>query len=94
MSYSFTVTAATKDEAKQKIAAEFDNVVSGQPVHTADRDAAQTAANAFVDVLADPVDGEEIRVSVHGSVAWQGEGNFTHSNIGVSAGRHRVAVAA
>ena len=94
MSYSFNVTAPTKDEAKEKITAEFDKVIASQPVHAADRDAAQAAAHAFVDVLSAPADGEEIRVSVHGSVGWRTEGNFTHSNIGVSAQRAQVQVAA
>jgi hypothetical protein len=90
MSYSFNVAASTKAEAKARISAEFDKVVASQPVHAADRDAAEAAAAAFVDVLADPADGEEIRVSVHGSVGWRTEGEFTHSNVGVSAQRARA----
>ena len=94
MSYSFNVTAASKEEAKEKIAAELDKVVLSQPVHAADREQAQAAASAFIDVLADPADGEEIRVSVHGSVGWREEGKFTHANIGVSASRQAVQVQA
>lgn len=85
MSYSFSVTASAKDEAKQKIGEQFDTVLAGQPVHSVDRDAAQAAAEAFVDVLHDPAANEEIRVSVSGSVGWRSEGVFTHSNVSVSA---------
>ncbi len=50
MSYSFSVVAATKADAKQKIADSFVNVVANQPSHAADRDAAVAAGGAMVDV--------------------------------------------
>jgi hypothetical protein len=70
MSYSFSVTAANKAEAKQKIADSFDNVVKSQPSHAADRDAAVSAGSAIVDILRDPADGQEIHVSMYGSLSW------------------------
>lgn len=85
MSYSFHVSAATKAEAKQKMAAEFDNVVSSQPNHKADRDAAQAAANAFVDVIAEPHEGDMVNVSVSGSLSWTGDNEFTSANVYVTA---------
>jgi len=77
MSYSFSVMAASKAEAKEKIAEEFDKVVVSQPVHTVDRDSAEAAAQAFVEVLAEPAEGQQISVYANGSVGWRAEGEFT-----------------
>ena len=85
MSYSFTVRAATKAEAKEKIAAEFDKVVEGQPAHATDRAAAEAAAGAFVDLLGEPADGQVVQAVVHGSLGWRGEGDYTSANVGVQA---------
>lgn len=71
MSYSFSITADTKAEAKQKISDAFDNVVNGQPSHAADQAAAVACGQAFVDTLADPHDGDEIFVSMYGSLSWK-----------------------
>lgn len=85
MSYSFSVRASSKAEAKDKIAAELDTVVTGQPVHAADRKAAQAAAEAFVDLLVDPVEGQLVNVSVSGSLGWRDPDGkeFTSSNVSV-----------
>lgn len=73
MSYSFTATASTKQEAKDLIASNFENVVASQGVHAADRSAAVACGQAFVDVLtAEPGDNEEIHVSMYGSLGWRG----------------------
>jgi hypothetical protein len=88
MSYSFTVKADTKAEAKEKIAKEFDNVVSQQPIHAADQSAAVAAGAAFVDVLPDPSDVQQINVHVYGSVGWHDAAeakNITSANVSVSA---------
>ena len=53
MSYSFAVRAATKAEAREKIAAEFDRAEVAQRCHVTDRAAAQAAALAFVDDFRD-----------------------------------------
>lgn len=91
MSYSFSVTAATKAEAKEKIAAEFDRVLASQPVHAVDRDAAQAAAEAFVEMLGEPIEGQHIAVTVYGSVGWRGENDFTSASVGVNA-QHAVTI--
>lgn len=67
MSYSITGTAPTVDEAKTKIAAEFDKIVAGQPVHEADRDEAQAVAETFLDKLAS-VPAKVVNYAVAGSV--------------------------
>lgn len=89
MSYSFSVTADTKAEAKQKIADAFATVVSNQPTHSADRDAAVACAQAFVDILADPQEGCEIYLNMHGSLGWRGDAGgqpeFLSGGVSVSA---------
>ncbi|QOG20481.1 hypothetical protein [Bradyrhizobium sp. SEMIA] len=87
MSYSFSVVGSSKADVKQKIADSFANVVTNQPSHAADRDAAIAGAGGMVDVLKDPADGEEIHVSIHGSLSWQHEAAdaFTGASVGVSA---------
>jgi len=88
MSYSFGVKAANKADAKAKIVIEFDKVVAQQGVHTKDRDQAQAAANAFVDLLDDD-DTKDINVSMSGSLSgsWSGSNltSFTGANVSVSA---------
>jgi hypothetical protein len=86
MSYSFSVTADNKVDAKEKIAAQFDVVLQGQAVHETDRSAAQAAAFAYVDMLADPDDEHVISVNIHGYLSWTEAGKFTNSNVGISAG--------
>lgn len=85
MSYSFGITAATKDEAGVKVEAELAKVVENQPSHAADRQAAQDAAEAFIDVLKEPAEGECINVSMCGSLGWTDANNFTHASVNVSA---------
>jgi hypothetical protein len=85
MSYSFQVKAASKVEAAKKVEEQFDLVVQGQPVHAADRQAAQDAAQAFINLLAEPAEGQLVAVNVQGYVSWRAEGEFTGANIGVGA---------
>lgn len=89
MSYSFTVSAFTKDEAKQKITRSFDEVVSNQPIHQRDRAAAEAAAHAFVDVCPDPAtEAQQVQVTVYGSVGWRGDqsdANVTSASVNISA---------
>lgn len=84
MSYSFTIQAGSKDEARERLASAFDTVVASQPVHVADRDAAQTNAEAVLNVLADPNDEQKISGSVSGYVSWSSENHFTSVNISAS----------
>jgi hypothetical protein len=70
MSYSFTITATTKAEAKERVAAEFDKVVTQQPAHVRDRASALAAAGAFLDLIADD-ESKDFTVTVNGSVSWQ-----------------------
>lgn len=85
MSYSFNVQAPTKEEAKIAVEAEFEKVLASQPVHAADLPAARIAAAAFIDVLKDPTEAEEVKVRVNGWVSWRAEGEFYGACFGVQA---------
>jgi hypothetical protein len=85
MSYSFSITADTKDKAGVKVEAELAKVVNGQPSHESDRQAAQDAAERFIDVLRDLREGEHIGLSMSGSLSWQETGVFTGASVNISA---------
>lgn len=88
MSYSFTVVAPTKAEAKQKIAEQFGVVLQSQPVHEKDQAQAEAVAAAYMDLVADPADGEAITIFVSGYLSWSdksgGEKHFVGSSINVN----------
>lgn len=70
MSYSFTVKAPTKAEAKEAVAKHFDEqVIAYQPVHARDRAAVLANASAVIDLLADD-ETKDIKVSCNGYVGW------------------------
>lgn len=72
MSYSFSVRATQRETVLEKIAAEFDKVVSGQPMHARDREQAINAAKSFLELLPEAAEeGQVIAVSMHGSVGWR-----------------------
>lgn len=83
MSYSFSVRAADQQEAKTKIAVELAKVVQAQPVHAADRQCAQQAAESFVNLL-HVDDAQDISVSVTGS-CWAVEKGLRQASVSVSA---------
>jgi len=85
VSYSFTITANNADEAGVKVEEELGKVVTAQPSHAADRQAAQIAAEAFIDVLVDPREGECITVSMSGSLGWRDADVFINASVNVSA---------
>ena len=87
MSYSFTIRAASKAEAKAKVDAEMARVVEQQPDHAADRDVAITVSRAFVDMLRDRED-MDIEVRVCGSLGWNhlpSAENLTQASLSASA---------
>ena len=84
MSYSFQIRAATKAEAKEKVAIQMAAIVQQQVVHAVDADQACAAANAFIDVI----NGDENRdvvVSMNGSVSWSGDSLITSAAVSVTA---------
>lgn len=50
---------------------QFDTVVVTQPSHVADKEAVIVAAQAFVNILAEPGDATEIYVNIYGSLGWK-----------------------
>lgn len=83
MSYSFQIVASTKDEVGKLVAEELDKVVASQPVHSNDRQPAQEAVAALLNLLVEPKDGECFRVNVSGSLGWVAENAFTNANVSV-----------
>lgn len=85
MSYSFIVTADNKSDATKKIREQFDTVVVSQPYHAADKEAAVVAAQTLVRLLADPKDGDEIYVSMCGSIGWKNDATdeLLHANVSI-----------
>lgn len=84
MSYSFSVRAATKAEAKEKVATELAKVVMQQPIHAVDQDQANAAATSFIDLLRDD-ETQDVMVSVNGSVYIPTAG-LQQASVSVSAG--------
>jgi hypothetical protein len=85
MSYSFNVRGTSKADVKAKVEAELDKVVTSQSVHACDRDQAEAAAAAFIDIVADD-DSKDIQVSVNGSVGWDRDPtHVTAASVAVSA---------
>lgn len=85
MSYSFSVSAKTKDAAGVEIEKALAIVVASQTMHEADRQAAQDAAQRFIDLLREPHEGEHVVVSMSGSLSWYEGGAFTGASVNISA---------
>jgi hypothetical protein len=83
MSYSFSVQAATKAEAIEKVAAELAAVVKSQPSHEAEADVVRAAAESFIDLLRDD-ESQNIALTVSGSI-WQGEQGLNSVSANISA---------
>ena len=90
MSYSFSVTGATKADVMEKVDAELNKVVASQPIHAEDRDGARNSAEDFLDLLPEPGETQEFHVSVSGSLGWTGtlgaaDQALTSASVNVSA---------
>lgn len=92
MSYSFSVRAASKLQAKQLVAAEFDKVVASQPVHGTDKSQALAAAETFIDILPDD-ESQDVNVFVSGylSGSWDKADLVSLSNVSVTVTASLVA---
>lgn len=73
MSYSFFVKGATRNEVSDKIADEFEKIVEAQPIHKADRNIAESAANAALNLLAHDA-SKDVTANVHGSISSNDDG--------------------
>jgi hypothetical protein len=91
MSYSFSVTAKNKEDAKARVAEQIKLIVEHQEMHKVDEQATNNAVSAFVDLLGDLPEHHQLIVSVSGSVSWastSGEGtpkNITGAGVNISA---------
>lgn len=87
MSYSFAVAASTKAEAASKASEQMAQVAASQSSHVADRQAAEDAAKAFVAVLREPAEGEQVEVRMSGSLSWENpdQTSFISASVNVSA---------
>ena len=87
MSYSFTVQAGSKAEAKEQVTTELSKLVEQQPDHKADREQALVAAQSFIDIL--PDDNEKdiaVRVAGHlSSTGTDASAGITSASVSVSA---------
>lgn len=90
MSYSFTVQAASKAEAKTAVTAKFDEIVAGQEVHETDRPSAETLIVAFVDALSEPSAEQEVKVVASGFVSWR-SGDVAITGVTLNASASLVA---
>lgn len=87
MSYSFNVRAADKATVLDHVSAQFDSIVSGQPIHTTDRDAASDAVASVLELVPGN-DESDFSVSVSGSIMTT---NDVVTAIGVSVNVSLVA---
>lgn len=90
MSYSFSISAASKPEVLAKLSEELDKVVASQPVHAKDRQQAQAAAEAFIALLPED-EAKNIAVSLSGWVSgsWGPDGTLPvigSASVNVSVG--------
>lgn len=69
MSYSFNILAASVAAASVAVATKLDETVAAQPIHEADKAQAQAATEQMLALLRAPAEGEQISVSVSGSVS-------------------------
>lgn len=73
MSYRFEFAAASREQAKQQIAQQFDAIEAEQPAHSLDRAQAAAAADAFLAACPEPGEKQQLYVSMYGSLNYQRE---------------------
>lgn len=83
MSYSFAVRAAAIAAVADLVSAEYDTIVTGQPVHANDRDEAEAAVASLVGTL-DSDEDCDVLVTVSGSVSTT-DGNVRSVSLSVIA---------
>lgn len=81
MSFSFSVTSASKSEARDLIAVEMAKVVQYQPSHAIDLSAVLQASEMYLNMIPDTT-GRNITVNVNGSLSYGDSNNVRGSVIG------------
>lgn len=74
MSYSISKTGATKAIVVALVKQELVNVVAGQPIHAADQAQAMAVTEAFVAIIPEPNEKQDVAISLNGSVSWTSGG--------------------
>lgn len=72
MSYSISIRVAAVGLAAAALSAEFDKIVAQQPIHEADRAQALAVTEAYLGLIREPGEGEEISISLSGWVSTRG----------------------
>jgi hypothetical protein len=90
LSYSFSKTGATKAIVLALVKHELENVVAQQPIHSADQAQAMAVAEAFIEIIPDPNENQDVAISLNGSVSWISGGTaqpdvVTGASVGVNA---------
>lgn len=91
MSYSIGVQGANVAAALANLATAFDEqVLKHQAMHARDRDAALATAEAMAKQLGAQPEGQEVRLSLSGSLGWSGMRdtdamNVTNANVSATA---------
>lgn len=87
MSYSFTVFAASKAQAKAMVEAKLDEATVSQPAHRIDRDRALATAQAYIDLIEEPAEGQQLSVSVTGELICAGsDQEIVNARVAVTVG--------
>lgn len=85
MSYSISVRVAAAALGLAAVSAEFDKVVAQQPIHEADRAPALAVTEAYLGLVREPAEGEEISISLSGWVSTRGIEAEAFNSAAVSA---------
>lgn len=83
MTFSFTIQAPTKQEAKAAVAAKVDELVAAQPDHERDAANIKIVAYTYIDLLEDDP-GTTVHLNAHGWIT-QAAGRMMGAQIHVTA---------
>jgi hypothetical protein len=84
MTYSFSIKATSKSEAKAAVAAEWDRIATQQPTHATDATVGVATANALIDLMGDDA-SKDVAVGMYGSINVTTLGELTTTGIGMTA---------
>lgn len=85
MPYDFTLRVASKAAAIEAATAQIDGAIVDQPLHAHDRGAVLGALQAHLDLVRDPVGGEEISVAVRAFISDTGGAGVVGAGVTISA---------
>lgn len=86
MSYSISIRAANKADAKNQVAEKVAEIVHAQPVHSIDQAAILANAGAVIDLLPDAKEGFEIAGNLSGYLTGEWDNGQMTSLVQVSVG--------